>query len=660
MHPLQNGSQATVRPAQKPLSGTPGWFTESGDNNVPSYPGADWFNHVIAEFQNMLAATGVDFDPNDDDHLAKAFKGLKKNYINFTTTDLVTAGGFEEGARLCFLDRFGAFFDVVPAGTQVVNGADVIDVGGGYLAVLSKSYNTVYDQYFGVKKVFKEEDLAGMPDQTEAFQAFIDYIRLNRCNGVIGGGVSTFDGEIYYEPDSFQQSCSLKGVGYDPLVTTPDLSNGSILYKRVSGDLFRLNCVKGTTTKKIANGIQHLDWGKFTIMGPAEVEVGDGNGITGIFCRTIRASDFGDISFYQVDRMVEAGEADDYCDYNRFKRIRHRDVYRSGIRIRNNDDGIIDILTNNVNTWNPQDSDDCMVRCYGSFRQKVSFVVGNPPTAATSYLFSRYVGFSDAHSPMVESHNELVDWKVMGVFFDNTTDSSLRGYWRDSTIGVRNVNSLSMDNLTVERVTDAQDLLQIFDTESASPAVEPYVYIGSNAHRITFQDNTQTDVGFSFSKLNPNWGRVKRGQLYLDNGSVRKDSKQGIWAKSLFKTISNDAIGAGTTKIASINVPNVTGGGVVAVEVLTIGATAQTISKSLIEFACYRTANSSCIESSTITLIKEIGTHAITLQLTKSVTNPSGTEVFDIEAVNSGGQTYESVVTEKETIWVGSSVAFIS
>ncbi|WP_345853611.1 SGNH/GDSL hydrolase family protein [Shewanella algae] len=77
MHPLQNGSQATVRPANKPLSGTPGYFTESGDNNVPSYPGADWFNHVIDEFQNALAALGIEFDPNNDDHLEKAFSLIK-------------------------------------------------------------------------------------------------------------------------------------------------------------------------------------------------------------------------------------------------------------------------------------------------------------------------------------------------------------------------------------------------------------------------------------------------------------------------------------------------------------------------------------------------------------------------------------------------------
>lgn len=77
MHPLRNGSQATVRPAAKPLTGLAGWFTESGDDNKPSYPGADWFNHVIAEFQNALADQGVIFDPTKEDHLSRLFEHIE-------------------------------------------------------------------------------------------------------------------------------------------------------------------------------------------------------------------------------------------------------------------------------------------------------------------------------------------------------------------------------------------------------------------------------------------------------------------------------------------------------------------------------------------------------------------------------------------------------
>lgn len=93
MHPLQNGSQDTNRPPKKPLTGQPGWFTESGDNNVPSYPGADWFNHVIAEFQNMLASQGIAFDPENDDHLSKAFLFLseRRDKSSLTSFENITA-----------------------------------------------------------------------------------------------------------------------------------------------------------------------------------------------------------------------------------------------------------------------------------------------------------------------------------------------------------------------------------------------------------------------------------------------------------------------------------------------------------------------------------------------------------------------------------------
>jgi len=70
MHKLRNGSQATERPAAKPVSGSPGWFTESGDDNKPSFPGADWFNHNIAEFQNALAEMGIPFNPDSELNLA--------------------------------------------------------------------------------------------------------------------------------------------------------------------------------------------------------------------------------------------------------------------------------------------------------------------------------------------------------------------------------------------------------------------------------------------------------------------------------------------------------------------------------------------------------------------------------------------------------------
>ncbi|MFL0980231.1 hypothetical protein [Vibrio parahaemolyticus] len=100
MHPLQNGSQVTERPAYKPGVGLAGWFTESGENNVPSFPGADWFNHVIAEFQNALNEQGIEFNPANDDHFAQMFsKGRKVGSVSemistqFRNGDTCSTGG---------------------------------------------------------------------------------------------------------------------------------------------------------------------------------------------------------------------------------------------------------------------------------------------------------------------------------------------------------------------------------------------------------------------------------------------------------------------------------------------------------------------------------------------------------------------------------------
>ncbi|WED29151.1 hypothetical protein L3V77_24805 [Vibrio sp. DW001] len=78
MHPLNNGSQVENVPAPKPRVGTAGYFSESNDSGAPSYPGQDWFNAVIREFQTALSASGVAFDPNKFDHMTKAIKGISQ------------------------------------------------------------------------------------------------------------------------------------------------------------------------------------------------------------------------------------------------------------------------------------------------------------------------------------------------------------------------------------------------------------------------------------------------------------------------------------------------------------------------------------------------------------------------------------------------------
>lgn len=75
MHLLRNGSQVTSRPARKATAGTPGYFSESNEVGKPSYPGQDWFNDVIDEFNNALVAVGITYEPDRLDHLARMVSG---------------------------------------------------------------------------------------------------------------------------------------------------------------------------------------------------------------------------------------------------------------------------------------------------------------------------------------------------------------------------------------------------------------------------------------------------------------------------------------------------------------------------------------------------------------------------------------------------------
>ncbi|MBY8210073.1 hypothetical protein KW541_10310 [Vibrio fluvialis] len=97
MHPLRNGSQVTARPARKATAGTPGYFSESNDNNQPSYPGQDWFNDVIDEFKNALAAANIAYLPGDLTHLAQLFDAVRSqewsSLINYSIGQEVVFNG---------------------------------------------------------------------------------------------------------------------------------------------------------------------------------------------------------------------------------------------------------------------------------------------------------------------------------------------------------------------------------------------------------------------------------------------------------------------------------------------------------------------------------------------------------------------------------------
>jgi len=92
MHPLQNGSQVDARPARKPTQGPLGYFSESNDNGSPSYPGQDFFNDQIEEFENALAAMGITFVPGQTDHLAKIFAAVKSTYPEYDNGTIYSYG----------------------------------------------------------------------------------------------------------------------------------------------------------------------------------------------------------------------------------------------------------------------------------------------------------------------------------------------------------------------------------------------------------------------------------------------------------------------------------------------------------------------------------------------------------------------------------------
>ncbi|TKF30797.1 hypothetical protein FCV50_13400 [Vibrio kanaloae] len=83
MHYLNNGSQVENVPPLKPRVGTRGYFTENNDDGSPSYPGQDWFNAVIREFQTALTAKGVAFDPDKFDHLQKLLEASAVNSLQY-------------------------------------------------------------------------------------------------------------------------------------------------------------------------------------------------------------------------------------------------------------------------------------------------------------------------------------------------------------------------------------------------------------------------------------------------------------------------------------------------------------------------------------------------------------------------------------------------
>ncbi|WP_432772555.1 hypothetical protein [Vibrio parahaemolyticus] len=143
MHPLQNGSQVTERPANKPVSGLPGYFTESGENNVPSYPGADWFNHVIDEFKNALSIQGVTFEPESDTNLAAAFSSVYvKSGVDFSAVSELISTDLELKVGI-FVRTF--YFNAPVLTTWQIVSSGAGDLTDGTVALDNGLYAKIFD-----------------------------------------------------------------------------------------------------------------------------------------------------------------------------------------------------------------------------------------------------------------------------------------------------------------------------------------------------------------------------------------------------------------------------------------------------------------------------------------------------------------------------------
>lgn len=98
---LKNGSQVATRPARKPTVGSPGYFAESNETGAPSHPGQDWFNDVIDELTQAVAAAGVTYDPSKITNLKSAVEALRNaSNLNAGTVPLArlpagTSGGID-------------------------------------------------------------------------------------------------------------------------------------------------------------------------------------------------------------------------------------------------------------------------------------------------------------------------------------------------------------------------------------------------------------------------------------------------------------------------------------------------------------------------------------------------------------------------------------
>lgn len=86
MYALDNSSGVSVMPAIADQLSTGLFFTEGGDGQEPSYPGADWYNIVQSELIAVLTEAGISPNKTALNQLSTAIKKIiQKQSVSFAT-----------------------------------------------------------------------------------------------------------------------------------------------------------------------------------------------------------------------------------------------------------------------------------------------------------------------------------------------------------------------------------------------------------------------------------------------------------------------------------------------------------------------------------------------------------------------------------------------
>ncbi|MGO2235519.1 MAG: hypothetical protein ACTH5B_15730 [Marinomonas sp.] len=155
---LKNGSQVAARPSRVPTVGSPGYFSESNETGAPSHPGQDWFNDVIDELTQAVAAAGVTYDPSKITNLKSAVEALRNaSNLNAGTVPIDrlpagTSGGIDaaklEGKNGEYYRNIANMTGNVPIERLPVTGSTTDAAEGKLLKVADGGVNCVVETDF--------------------------------------------------------------------------------------------------------------------------------------------------------------------------------------------------------------------------------------------------------------------------------------------------------------------------------------------------------------------------------------------------------------------------------------------------------------------------------------------------------------------------------